>query len=422
LKEWDADYQPDRLRDLPVALAAMVTGTFRFPPLAVAATVSPTAYADFTRGVGLLQRNMVDGALPLLESAVKADPDSPLTHASLAEAQILKYQFTNDATWLNQAIISLGNAQQRNPDLAEVWFASGMINESVGAYETARDDLRRALEIEPQNGDGWRRLGRIYQEGNRFADALAAYQKGLQVQPGHFKNYQGLCYVHTEMGDYDQGLPECLKLVALAPDFSPAHLTLATVYGNWGHFAEAENESRIALNLDPTSTTALQILASALAYEGRYRESISDFEQALKIGSATEQLYLNLGQTFRWAKLPQKAIEAYGKGLALAEIELAKNSRDGRVRSRLAYLCARLNQRNRAESEAALALQSSPGSTESVRWSVMTYEVLGERDRALALAGTASEETLRRLSRSPDMADFRQDPRFQQLTQSHHIH
>jgi hypothetical protein len=52
----------------------------------------------------------------------------------------------------------------------------------------------------------------------------------------------------------------------------------------------------------------------------------------------------------------------------------------------------------------------------------MTYEVLGERDRALALAGTASEETLRRLSRSPDMADFRQDPRFQQLTQSHHIH
>jgi TolB-like protein len=46
LKEWDADYQPNRLRDMPVALAAMVTGTFRFPPLAVAATVSPHAYTD----------------------------------------------------------------------------------------------------------------------------------------------------------------------------------------------------------------------------------------------------------------------------------------------------------------------------------------------------------------------------------------
>src|SRR5262249_43461918 len=144
-----------KLRDMPIALAGMVTGTLRLPPLAVSTTVNALAYADFTSGVGFLQRNAVDSALPLLERAVKADPDSPLTHARLAEAQVLKYQLTNDATWLSRAIQSLGGARQRNPDLAEVWFVSGLINTSAGAYETAQDDLRRGLEIEPQNGDGW---------------------------------------------------------------------------------------------------------------------------------------------------------------------------------------------------------------------------------------------------------------------------
>jgi hypothetical protein len=52
---------------------------------------------------------------------------------------------------------------------------------------------------------------------------------------------------------------------------------------------------------------------------------------------------------------------------------------------------------------------------------VQTYEALGERDRALALAGTLPDEMLLRLSRSPDLADFSKDSRFQQLLMSHHI-
>ena len=52
---------------------------------------------------------------------------------------------------------------------------------------------------------------------------------------------------------------------------------------------------------------------------------------------------------------------------------------------------------------------------------VQTYEALGERDRALALASTLPDETLRRLSRSPDLADLPKDPRFQGLLMSHHI-
>src|SRR5207249_5258828 len=136
LNEWKADYAPGEVRNIPVALAGMVTGTLRLPPLAVAATVNAAAYTDFAAGVSLARRDPgVDRALPLLERAAATDPDSPLTHARLAEAQWRKYQLTSDAQWQDRALASLKNAEQRNPDLAVVRFVSGMIYDSFGQYE-----------------------------------------------------------------------------------------------------------------------------------------------------------------------------------------------------------------------------------------------------------------------------------------------
>jgi serine/threonine-protein kinase len=421
VREWEAGYPLDGLRELPMALAGVVTGTLHLPALAAVAAVNSAAYADFTRGVGLLQRNMADAALPLLERAAKADPDLPLTHARLAEAQLQKYKVTNDARWLDRSILSFGNARQRNPDVVEVWLVSATINEYVGAYETARDDIHRALDIEPLNGEAWRYLGSIYQESGRFADALAAYQKGLEVQPGHFTNYEGLCSLYSSLGNYEEGIPQCLKLVAIAPDFAEAHLTLANAYGNWGHYVEAENESRIALTLDPASSRAFHLLAVTLTYERKFDEALSNFQSALQTGSSNHLLYLNLGIALKWAGRQTEAEEAYRKGLALAKTVLATNSRDGNVRARLAYLSAEVGKRDEAEEAATIARQLSGGSANVLYWLVRTYVALGDRDRATGLAEDAPDETLRRLTRQPDLAEFLSNPRLQSLMQSHHI-
>jgi tetratricopeptide (TPR) repeat protein/TolB-like protein len=428
LKEWQAEYQFAELPTLPVALAGMVTGTLRLPPLVKITTVNGAAYADFIRGVGLLQFDKADEALPLLERAARADPSSPLTHARLAQAQHLKYEFIKDMNgsggdeWQQQARTSLERAERIDPDLALVRAVSGIINEYVGLYERAEADFRRALEIEPQNGDVWRRLGDLYQKVSRFPEAVAAYQKALETQPGYFKNYQALCSLYADQANYDEAIPNCQKLVGLVPQLSEAHFDLAKPYVTAGRFAEGEHELRTALDLDPTNSRALHALAQVMVYQGRYTEAIPVFTRAIEIGPETEVLYLNLGTTFRLAGLVEDAQRAYTKAFALAEAELSKNLRNRTVRSHLAYLCARLGQRSRAEFEVKQALQVSSGSVEVARVIVQTYEALGERDRALALAATLPDETLKRLNRSPDSADLPKDLRFQELMQSRHIH
>jgi eukaryotic-like serine/threonine-protein kinase len=422
LKEWHAEYALREVRNAPVFLAGMVAGALRLPSLAPTAIVSAPAYADFTKGVGLLQRNDGAGALPFLERAVRADSDSPLTHAALAGAELLQYQLTREPMWQDRAIASLVRARQRSPGEPEVLLVSSMLHESLGEYETARDDVSRVLEMEPQNGDALRRLGAIYVESNHPGDALAAYRKAADVQPGHMKNYQGLCYVYKRLGDYQEAIPQCQNMVAAAPESSPPHLALAGAYWGWGDYAGMENESRIALSLDPQSPMGLQILALALTHQGRYSDAIYFFQRARDNGSPTYLLYLNLGTTYRWANLADKASESYRDGIKLAEVELARNSRDAAVRSDLAYMHAWLHESDQARSAASLAFEQAQGSTDVIRMLIMTYVALGEHERSWELVSSASRETVRRLTLEPDLAEFRKNPRFQRLMATLNIH
>jgi serine/threonine protein kinase/tetratricopeptide (TPR) repeat protein len=422
LKDWQADYRPDELGNLPVALAGVVTSTLRLPPLATTATVSPAAYVEFATGVALMQRDTgVDAALPLLERAVQEDPGSPLTHAKLAEAQILKFRLTRDAAWQPKAMASVAQAQRLNPDLVAVLLVSGLINRYTGLYDKAENDLRRALELEPGNGNAWRRLGQVYKDNNQLEEARAAFQEAIKAQPGYFKNHQDLCSIYANQANYDAAIRECQRMVQLAPDLWESHFALSLPYLNSGNYVEGEAEARAAVRLQDTSARALHGLAWALQIQDKNLEAILYFRRAIEIGPASDLLYLNLGTSLRRAHLLSDAEEAYRKGLALAEAELAANPKDGAVRSNLAYLSARLDQRSRAESEAAQARQLASGSVNVAWMLVLTYETLGDRDPALRLVQDLPDDTLRRMSRFPDLADFCSSSLFQQLMRSRHI-
>jgi serine/threonine protein kinase len=422
LTEWRGQYSTEELRSMPVALAGMVTRTLKFPPLAQVSTVNAAAYVDYSAGLALArQEAKLDRALELLGRAVSADSNSPLTHAGLAEVQWLKYISTKDPQWEQRALASLQNAEERNPDVAALRVLSGTIHDYYGQYGQAEADLSRALELEPNNGDAWRQLGKVYEDNNQPNQALAAYLKAIAIQPQYFKNYQRLGAFYFVGGDYDNAVRQYKEMVRLAPNLADAHYALAAPYLNMGRYAEAEYELNVAISIHETANAVLGLGLSRF-YQGRDREAIPYFQRAIEIGPPTSLFYINLGSVLRRASFLREAKEAYGKGLDLADAELAKNPKNGYEKACLAYLCARLGDVRRADSEAAQALQISGGAV-NVRWMVaLTYEALGQRDKTLATVQGAPASILDRLSRFPDVAELHADPRFQNELLSRQIH
>jgi len=421
VREWTAAYAPGQAKYVPVALAGMVTGTLRLPPLAITAAVNAAAQQDYLNGISAVRKDTgVDSAVTSLERAVNADPDSPLTYAGLAEAQWFKYFLSKDDSWLQRATESGRQAELRNPDLAPVLRISGVLDANASLYERAEAEYRRAIELEPGNGDAYRRLGQVLEHNNQLDAALAAYRKSLEVEPGYYRTYQAIGTYYLNRADYEEAAKYLSKTVQLAPDEPAAHFALAVTYLDLGRFSESENELRASIRLGETPG-ALYTLGHVLMYEGRDREAVQYISQAISRPPEEYGEWMNLAIAYRRLNMNAESDRANRRGLILAEKEMTKDPRNGKIRSHLAYLCARLGDRSRAESEIAQALQLSTNDASTRFAAAITYEALDQRDKTLAVLSASPDGVLSDLNHWPDVADLRADPRFIRLLESHKL-
>src|SRR5271165_1262479 len=414
-KEWTAAYAPGELRYAPVALAGMVTAQLGLPPLVVAAKVNSSAMQDYRVGLWNLRRNStIDTALPLLERAVAEDPDSPLTYAALAEGQQWKWFVSKDAAWLESAKESERQAQERKQDLAQVHRVAGLLSLREGLPELATAECSRAIALDPSDGEAHRVLGQAYEAINRLDEALAEYRKAVEVDPDDYRNHQTLGAFHYGHADYAEALPHYSKMVELAPLEPESHRVLGLDYSTMGRLPEAEYELRLANRLGE-SPKVLNTLAVVLLEEGKNQEAADNISRALNLGPETLLLRMNLGTAYRLMNRIAESLVAFQGALELGENEIARNPLDGATHSQLAFVCARLGDATRAESEIAQALRWSPDDATVHFQVVASFEAMGRRDDALKLLSTCSYAELADVNRWPDMADLSRDSRFLQL-------
>jgi Flp pilus assembly protein TadD len=417
-KEWTAEYSPGEMRYAPVALAGMVTSDLGLPPLTIAGTVNSSAAQDYWSGLWYMRKySTVDTALPLLERAVAEDGDSPLTHAALAEARQWKFFLTEDRTWLDRANESEREAQRRNPDLSQVHRVAGLLGVRQGFYERAEAECLRAIALDPRDGEAHKVLGQAYEKANRLDEALSEYRKAVEVDSGDFRNYRELGTYYYNRAKYEEALPHFLKTVDLAPGESATHYSLGIDYSALGRLAEAEHELRLAIELGETPSK-LHTLGVVLMEEGNSTDAATNILRALSLGPEQSLYLMNLGTAYRLLGLEAESEKAYRRALALARQELAQNARNGKTRSHLAFICARLGDSASAESEIAQARAAWPGDGEVRFMVVATLEALGRREESLKFMNDFSYSELADVKRWPDMADLSRDSRFQQLLAS----
>jgi len=420
-RDWKAEYAPGDLRYAPVALAGFVTGTLHLPPPVVSANVSAAAKQDYLAGLNEVRRDSsIDSALASFGRAVAADPDSPLTYAGLAEAQWFKYYVIRDQAWLERSTESALQAELRNPDLPPVHGVEGILLQNSGLYELAEAEFRRAIELDPKGSDWYRRLGQVFEHNNRVEDALASYRKAIELEPNYYRNHQALGTFYYDQGNYSDAVKQFETTVALAPGEPMAHFALGDAYYNAGRYSEAERELRLSLQLGETPN-ALIVLGLVLMDERRPQEAIQYISRALARFPEQYLWWIDLGIAYELANLPVDAQRSFHNGLEPAEKEMAQDPRNGIVRSRLAYLCAKLGEGKRAESEIAQALQLSPNDATTRDMAVRTYDALGKRGDAIAILASSSDDVLANVLRSPELAGFRDDVRFQQLLTTRQI-
>jgi serine/threonine protein kinase/tetratricopeptide (TPR) repeat protein len=417
LRELTARYSPATRGTEPATLAGLVSLALRLRGPAVKDVLSPAATPAYDLGWTLLQQGQqsFDDAIASFEESARLDPRSPLPLAGLVEVQVLKYEHTLDKRGLEAAGQALRTAESLSPDSPRVRMAAARLKLVSSQREEALADFRRVQELEPRNEQVYMGMGQVYGDSNRPSDAIAAYQKAIELDPDYYAGYHALGKFYYFQGNYVQAAEQFQKSVDKAPGLYDEWTNLGAALDELGRDDEAERALTKSLSIRETPR-ALNSMGAMRAYQKRDEEAVSYYRRAIEL-VPSEYVYLeNLADSYRRLGRASEAKAAYTQARVLVRHSLDESPGSGYHRGFVAYISARLGDRERAGDEIAQALLMSPKEAKVTRNAVLTYETLGDRDEAFrVLELGATPDLLRELNRQPDLADFCRDPRFKQL-------
>jgi eukaryotic-like serine/threonine-protein kinase len=367
-------------------------------------TTEPAAYDFYLQGRGYLQDYVkpenVENAIKVFNFALKKDPAFAAANAGLGEAYWRKYELVHDKKWADAAVENCQKGAERDSSLAAAHICLGRVYVGTGRYEDALKEYRRAVELEPTNDNAHGGVATAYERLGQLDAAEKTSKEAIAVRPNYWATYNWLGLFYQRHGRYEDAIAMYSQVVALAPDSFTGYYNLGGVRTLQGKYAEAIPLLQRSLEIRKTAN-ATSNLGTAYFQLHRYADSAVAFEQSTQLDPQNYLIWGNLGDAYYWA--PGRRADsaaAYARAIALGNEKLRVNSRDAEVLSSLAMYHAMRGERKPALDNLSTALSLSPKNPGLLFNAGITYQQLGDTERALdalekSVAGGTSPAALR---------------------------
>jgi serine/threonine-protein kinase len=246
----------------PAAAAAVASGT-----------ADPVAYDHYLRGRALFQRRdaaTLRQALTEFESAVKRDNDFARAHAGIASvfAVLPIYTGSDPAATVERGLSAANTAVRLDAASAEGFAARGALQMSRWQFDDAHSDLRRALEIDPENPLALQWMGELHLMRGNDRGAEDALARASLLDPATPVIGSVRAIAHRATGTVDSALAIARRSVDFDPSLVGPRLIYGTLLLDDGRLREALKELEAARTLQPNVPITLGTLGAAYAKAG----------------------------------------------------------------------------------------------------------------------------------------------------------
>jgi tetratricopeptide (TPR) repeat protein len=143
----------------------------------------------------------------------------------------------------------LRRAVELNPGLPGVHSLLGQALQRMADAPAAEAAYRRALELDPNDFDANLQLGSMRRDEGRYEEALAYLTRASRLRGDDLGVLHALGSLHLARGDHQKACEALEPLVKRAPEFQQGHVLLAMAYARMGRSEDAERQRAIAQRL-----------------------------------------------------------------------------------------------------------------------------------------------------------------------------
>ena len=152
--------------------------------------------------------------------------------------------------WMD-ALRAFEGASAAAPKSSQAHFLLGAQLERLHQEPAAREELRRAIELDPRHADALNYLGYMdADDGVNLKEAKTMIQRALDVDPDNGAYLDSLGWVYFRMGDMAQALAQLQRAAELVDTDPTIFEHLGDVYFAHGDVEKARRAWHRALELD----------------------------------------------------------------------------------------------------------------------------------------------------------------------------
>jgi tetratricopeptide (TPR) repeat protein len=386
---------------------------------AATAGVSTSTYDDFLKAQDLLQHSYkeanLSAAVTGFQQVLAKDPSFALAEAGLASAYFSQFRNSRDPKLLDMAKTAVDKALQLDPNLASPYVTQARIAAMQGHAGLGMQQIQKAINLDPHSAEAYGALAEIDKAEGRMNDAFAALQKAIDLAPDDSRWPLRFGSYAISAGNLSDADVQLQKAVTLAPDNAIAYYDLGLVDVQMNKLAEAGTNLRKSVALEPNFDT-WQLLGVLSVLEGNFSDAILLYRKALDLNPNSYETWGDLGSAYLWGgSSKDMADDAYRKAIEFAEADRQKTPNDARLLGELANDYASIGNKTQSSIFVRQSLAFSNDDPAITYRAGETYEILGQREKAIQLIATALAQGYHanEFQRSPELASLRSDPAFQ---------
>jgi len=302
-------------------------------------------------------------AIPLLEKAIKADPN--YVDAYLALRQVyLEVGDTNKALAIckekfgcfpdaesnrkmAKAIASL-YAMIGEPEKAELLFKKVIKEfpedansydlyasylESQGRYDEALNNYKKAYQYNPDDSGVAFRLGNAYFERKRYREAVKFFKKAKEAFVDDIEIIKKLAECYSELGEYGNAIEEYKSIIKIIPKHVSSRIQIGNAYLKLKQYQKAESYYKEALKIESGNLSVYyQLINLELT-----RKNLSGVKKYINKGFSLDsddaillalygEYYYRLGLDYMQDKKWNPSIEAFEESIRIWKKTKSKTS------------------------------------------------------------------------------------------------
>jgi Flp pilus assembly protein TadD len=189
-----------------------------------------------------------------------------------------------------QAIVAFEEILHDYPDLAVVHALLGLAYQRIDDAGRAVDEIKRSIELAPDDGKSHLYLGQIYLSHQRAKQAQAELERALELNPMLDDAYFQLGDLALDRKDYVTAQRLFGTERYLSPDSVPAHGKLALVYQLEGDWPAADRELHAVVDKDKDEENVDFILRLGVLHTERFTKAKTAEERHAAAAEAAKWL------------------------------------------------------------------------------------------------------------------------------------